>query len=383
MKGTIVKRGSRYSVIVELDRDPVSGKRRREWHSGYRTKRDAEAARVDILARMQRGEHVAPSKLTVADFLEQRWLPAKKSTLRSSTHASYTGNVRRHIVPGIGPAPLQGLSADVLTRFYAERLASGGRKDQGLSPRSVRYLHSIIHAALADALAWGLVVRNVADAAVPPSHRAAKAPPPKTWSAAELRSFLESVSDDRLYVLWLLYATTGLRRGEALGLRWPALDLTAGQVSIVAARVTGNHDVHESTPKSERGRRSVALDPATVAALRAHRKHQLTERLAWGPAYQDSGDFVFCREDGSPLHPDDVSKRFASAVAALEVSRITLHGLRHTWASLALRAGVSPKVVSERLGHASVSFTLDVYSHVMPGMQEDAAARVASLVLDA
>ena len=126
----------------------------------------------------------------------------------------------------------------------------------------------------------------------------------------------------------------------------------------------------------------MALDPATVAALRAHRKRQLTERLAWGPAYQGSDDFVFCREDGSPLHPDDVSKRFSAAVAAIDMPRITLHGLRHTWASLALQAGVSPKVVSERLGHASVSFTLDVYSHVMPGMQEDAAAKVASLVLD-
>jgi integrase len=194
--------------------------------------------------------------------------------------------------------------------------------------------------------------------------------------------FLESVYEDRLYALWLLYATTGLRRGEALGLRWPAVDLNAGQLSIRVARVTAGYDVHDSAPKSERGRRAVALDPATVTALRTHRKGQLTERLAWGPAYQDSDDFVFCREDGCPLHPDDVSKRFAAAVATLDVARITLHGLRHSWASLALAAGVNPKVVSERLGHASVSFTLDVYSHVTPGMQEDAAAKVASLVLD-
>jgi integrase len=382
MRGSIVKRGTRYSVVLELDRDPLTGKRRREWHSGYRTKRDAEAARVEILSRLQRGEYVAPSKLTVADYLEDRWLPAKTATLAPSTHASYSRNVRCHIVPGIGSAPLQGLSADVLTRFYAERLRSGGRSGKGLSARTVRYLHAIVHKALADALAWGLVVRNVADAAEPPSHRAAKAVPPKTWSAGELRTFLESVSEDRLYALWLLHATTGLRRGEALGLRWPALDLDVGQLSIREARVTAGYDVHGSAPKSERGRRAVALDPATVAALRAHRKRQLTERLAWGPAYQDSDEFVFCREDGSPLHPDDVSKRFSAAVAAIDVPRITLHGLRHTWASLALQAGVSPKVVSERLGHASVSFTLDVYSHVMPGMQEDAAAKVASLVLD-
>ena len=380
MKGTIVKRGSRYSVVVELHRDPVTGKRQRQWHSGYRTKRDAEAARVEILSRLQRGEYVAPSKLTVTDYLEDRWLPAKQATLAPSTHESYSRNVRVHILPALGSAPLQELSADVLTRFYAERLDHGGRSGKRLSPRTVRYLHSIIHAALADALRWQLVPRNVADAATPPSHRAAKAPPPRTWSAAELRMFLESVSEDRLYALWLLYATTGLRRGEALGLRWPAVDLNAGQLSIRVARVTAGYDVHDSAPKSERGRRAVALDPATVTALRTHRKRQLTERLAWGPAYQDSDDFVFCREDGSPLHPDDVSKRFTTAAKPLDVPRITLHGLRHSWASLALAAGVNPKVVSERLGHTSVSFTLDVYSHVLPGLQQDAAEKVAALI---
>jgi integrase len=126
----------------------------------------------------------------------------------------------------------------------------------------VRYLHAIVHAALADALRWQLVPRNVADAATPPRHRAAKAAPPKTWSAGELRNFLGSVTEDRLYPLWLLDATTGLRRGEALGLRWPALDLNAGQLSIREARVTAGYDVHVSAPKSERGRRAVALDPA-------------------------------------------------------------------------------------------------------------------------
>src|SRR5215210_6084360 len=176
MRGSIIKRGGSYSVVIELDRDPLSGKRRREWHSGYRTKRDAETARVEILGRLQRGEHVAPSKLTVADFLEQRWLPAKRGALAPSTFESYSRNVRVHIVPGIGAARLQGLAGDILTRFYGERLASG------LSPRTVRYLHSIIHASLADALRWGLVVRNHADAATPPSHSAAKAKPPKTWT---------------------------------------------------------------------------------------------------------------------------------------------------------------------------------------------------------
>lgn len=260
-------------------------------------------------------------------------------------------------------------------------MRNGGHKGTGLSARSVRYLHSIIHAALADALRWDLVLRNVADAATPPSHSAAKARPPKTWSAPELRVFLESVAGERLSAMWLLFATSGLRRGETLALRWSSLDLDTGRLSVREARVVAGYDVVESAPKSERGKRSVALDPGTVAALRAHRKRQLEERLAWGPAYDDGG-YVFCREDGRPLHPDAVSKWFTAAVEGVDVPRITLHGMRHTWASLALQAGVNPKVVSERLGHATVGFTLDVYSHVMPGLQEDAAAKVAALVFD-
>ncbi len=151
-------------------------------------------------------------------------------------------------------------------------------------------------------------------------------------------------------------------------------------MAVTNARVTVGHEITESPPKSGRGR-AVALDPDTVAALKAHRKDQAAEQLAYGPGYE-KGDYVFAWQDGQPLHPDYVSKAFQDAVAGIDVQRIRLHDLRHTWASLALRDGVNPKVVSERLGHATVSFTLDVYSHVMPGTQEDAASTVAALVVD-
>jgi integrase len=188
------------------------------------------------------------------------------------------------------------------------------------------------------------------------------------------------VRGERLYALWLLFATTGLRRGEALGLCWRDLDLDASTMAVTNARVSVEHDVVDSPPKSGRGR-AVALDGATVAALRAHRKQQAAEQLAYGPAYEKSG-YVFTWQDGRPLHPDYVSKSFQDAAAKLDVQRIRLHDLRHTWASLALGAGVNPKVVSERLGHATVGFTLDVYSHVMPGLREDAAATVAALIVE-
>jgi integrase len=134
-----------------------------------------------------------------------------------------------------------------------------------------------------------------------------------------------------------------------------------------------------STPKTDKGRRSIALDPATVARVRAHRKNQAAERLALGPAYSD-GDLVFCNEAGEPIKPDTLSQFFARRREQLALPALSIHGLRHTHASLALQAGVNPKVVSERLGHAAVSFTLDCYSHAIPAMQEDAAAKVAALI---
>lgn len=382
MRGTVVKRGSRYSVIVELDRDPVTGKRRREWHSGYPTKRDAEAARVEILGRLQRGEHVAPSKLTLAAFLEDRWLPAKRATLRPSTHESYARNARAHVVPALGSARLQGLSADAMTTFYgqlAQERKVAGETRPPLSARTIRYVHTILRMALADALRWGLVVRNVADAATPPSASAAKPPTMRTWTADDLRRFLEHIREDRLYAAWHVLAMTGMRRGEVLGLDWRDLDLEAGRLAVTRTLIEGKREPRFSEPKTKRSRRSVALDPETVAVLREHRKRQLEDRLAWGPAYQDEG-LVFSREDGTPIWPRSLSRAFVAHVKAPALPAIRLHDLRHTHATLALAAGVHPKVVQERLGHANVGITLDTYSHAIPAMQEDAAARVAALI---
>jgi integrase len=201
-----------------------------------------------------------------------------------------------------------------------------------------------------------------------------------TWSAQELRRFLENIQDDRLYAAFLLAATTGMRRGELLGLHWRDTDLDAARVSIRRTLITVGYELAWSTPKTDRGRRNVALDPATAETLRTHRARQLEERLVLGSAYQDD-DLVFCQPDGTPVHPDSLSGFFERLVAAADVPRIRLHDLRHTHASLALAAGVHPKVVSERLGHADIALTLNTYSHAIPALQETAAILVANLVL--
>ena len=170
-----------------------------------------------------------------------------------------------------------------------------------------------------------------------------------------------------------------MRRGELLGIQWSDVDLGRARIAVRRSLVTVGHEVVVSEPKTAKGRRSVALDPATVASLKVWRLHQAAERLAWGPAWIDSG-LVFTREDGRPLHPREVTRAFSRHVLAAGVPIIRLHDLRHTHATLALAAGVHPKVVQERHGHANIAITLDTYSHAIPAMQESAAATVARLV---
>jgi integrase len=245
-----------------------------------------------------------------------------------------------------------------------------------LAPRTVRYIHAIIRRALADAVKWNRLARSPADFADPPSLRAVRGRVMRTWSVAELQAFLGGVSKDRLAACWRFLAMTGCRRGEALGLRWRDLDLDEGRAMLLQT-VVGNRVL--SAPKTERGRRTVALDRGTVAALREHRREQLRERDALGSAYADH-DLVFCSADGTPVWPRSLSRAFARHVDAAGLPRIRLHDLRHTHATLALQAGIHPKVVQERLGHATISITLDVYSHAIPAMQEEAAAQVAALL---
>jgi integrase len=200
-----------------------------------------------------------------------------------------------------------------------------------------------------------------------------------TWTADQLRAFLDHTAEHRLHAAFVLLATTGMRRGECLGLRWSDVDVAASRVSISQTVIMVHHDIRVGSPKTSRGRRTVELDPETVAALREHRKRQAGERLLMGAGFTDHG-LVFGMPDGRPLHPERFSRTFSRQTAHAGLPPIRLHDLRHTWATLALQNGVHPKIVQERLGHANVSITLDVYSHVSEGLHSDAASRVASMI---
>jgi integrase len=380
MKDGIVKRGSTWSYVVRV-RDAATGKKHAQWKGGFATQDDAKAARDDARVEARKGTSVARAKLTVAEYLEA-WQKVWKTQVKPSTMASYAMHCRVYIVPRIGGERLQELTPAMVDGLYAAL-----QSEAGLSASTTRRVAATLHIALAVAYKKKLVTRNVAAAGgvtLPKTDpEADDAEVMQVWTAAELAKFLDRVRDDRLFPMWRLAAWTGMRRGEVVGLTWRDVDLDEAVVRVQRGRViVASGDVRESTPKTRKGRRNVDLDVVTFAALKAWKARQDSERKVWertkAGTWPDHG-LVFTLEDGTPLNPAHVSRWFNRHVKAAgkDVPRIRLHDLRHTHASLLLAAGVPVKVVSERLGHATPGFTMNVYQHVIPGQQRDHLQRVA------
>jgi integrase len=381
MRGSIVQKppgSGRWYVVVEMDRDPGTGARRRKWHSGFSSKRDAERGLTRILTSLDQGSYLSPTRVTVASYLTQTWLPAIEPTVRPTTFNGYRAHINLYVVPQLGAEQLQRLTPDQLSHFYRDLHKQGGRDGGPLSANTVRRVHATLHRALRDGVRWGYLQRNPAQMAVKPRQPNVGTSGATTWTAAEVKTFLRAVNGKRLQALWRVAVTTGLRRGELLGLRWVDVDLMGRRLAVRQTLTSVGSQVIFGEPKTKRGKRSVALDGQTVDEIAAWRQLQQAERASWGKAWQSSG-LVFTREDGSLIHPDLLSKWFVRYSRGSGLTPIRFHDLRHTHASLALQAGVPAKIVSERLGHATVAFTLDVYSHVIPGLQEEAAERIAAL----
>ncbi len=371
-----------FTWAYTVDVGDVGGKHKQKSKSGFKTKDEAVDRLAEVQTSVAKRTYVESSRQTVAGFLNDEWLPAIEGTVRSTTFDSYREAVRNYLVPTIGGERLQNLTASRLNALYSSLLKEGRMDGKGgLSPRTVRYVHTILHRALKDGVRWNRLTRNVAEFADPPRSSAHRDHEYTTWTPEELRKFFSFVSDDRLRAAFHILAMTGIRRGELLGLRWEDVDLGRKSLSIRRARVGVRTKWEISEPKTRSGRRLIALDTTTTAALRDHRKRQLEERMQWGAAWHDTG-FVITAEDGSLFHPDRLTKLFDRLVQRTDVPRIRLHDLRHTHATLALQRGIHPKVISERLGHASIGITLDTYSHAIPALQEEAAEQIAAMVFD-
>jgi integrase len=383
---------TRFYAVISTGVDPDTRRRTRAWYGPFETEEEAHKKRHELERDREEQTFVAPAKkVTVTSFFRE-WIDGAR--LRPSTVESYRRNIESHVLPDLGKLKLQSLTAGHLNALY-RKLEKSGRQDEShrgeaLSPRTVRYVHTIIRRALKDAVRQQLVVVNVALNADPPTAKMASeaAPEMRTWTAEELGRFLTFTQDDRYGPAWLFLATTGMRRGEALGLRWTDLKLDASPATATVRRAAIAISHQREAGKTKTGKdRLIELDAFTVDILKGWKARQAAERLLVGPGYQSDELLVFTLPDGRGYHPERFSREFERKQASYNrlhpttrLPRLRLHDTRHTWATLALAAGVHPKVVQERLGHTSIATTMNVYSHALPGMQSQAAEQVSAMI---
>ena len=371
MTGHIRKRGERsWAILLDLPRGP-DGKRRRKWHTVHGTKKDAQRKRNELLHQLETGAYIEPARMTVKEYLA-KWLSDYAATnVSGKTFERYSEIVRNHLEPTLGALPLPKLQPLHVQECYSGLLKSGRKNGKGgLSKRTVLHVHRLLHTALGHAVKWQLVARNVADAVQPP------APERKEMRALDERQtvwLFEAARGTRLYVPILFDATTGVRRGELLAIKWPDINLDAGSLSLRRSLEQTRAGLRFKETKNKKGR-VISLPAILVKALREHLAEQNEFKKLFGADYQDQG-LVFARPDGSIWKPESFTEEYFRFTRKIGV-KVRFHDLRHSHASQLLRAGVPVKVVSERLGHSAVGITLDTYSHMLPGMQEEAAQKI-------
>jgi integrase len=372
MQGHIRRRGKdSWAVVTYAGRDPATGKERHKWHSVKGTKKDAQRELTRLLHQMNTGVYMEPTKITVREFLEQWLRDSVRPSVAASTYDAYELAVRRHLLPGLGSTILSRLQPAAIQSVLRGLLENGRASGRGgLAPASVLKAYETLHRACEQAVKWGWLARNPCKAVDRPRLATRDL---QVWDEEKTRLFLEEARrTGRYYPVYLAAIATGMRQAELLGLRWQDVDLLSATASIGQIYYRGAF----KQPKTARGRRTVALPTILLEELRRHKARQNEERLLLGPDYYDHG-LIFAQPNGKPLHVRNLIRRdFAPLMRRTGVPRIRFHDLRHSHASHLLRAGVHPKVVSERLGHARVGITMDVYSHILPGMQEEAARSV-------
>ena len=362
---------SSWQIQIDQGRDSITGKRLRSYENLKGTRREAERRLSALLRKLESGDHIEPSKINFKDFSE-RWLRDHAWTnLSPETAQAYEIMVAKHMIPVFGAYKLQKITPEILQRYYLDKLDNGRRDGKGgLSRRTVKHHHRLLHVIFASAVKWRVLPRNPADSVDPPQFQRKEM---NTFDQEGLETFLDSLKDTEYYPVFYTLLFTGMRRSEALALRWQDIDLDFGRLSIERSlHHLNDRTFHFLPPKTEKSRRLVALPPSLAMLLRHHRDNQRAMRLTMGAAVSNN-DLVFAHVDGKPLLPHSISQAWSRLAKRAGYPEVRLHDARHSHASLMLAQGVHPKVVSERLGHNSVSLTLDVYSHVLPGIQEAAA----------
>lgn len=370
------KRGDRYYAVIYEGRDPVTGKERRSWHPAGTDRAEAERLAAK-LAATETARVGAVRSLTFGAYLTGQWLPAKKLHLATSTYRGYERNVHRHILPTLGRVSIRRLRYQQIEALYDRLLEPD--QGMGLAPKTVYEIHLLIKGALNDALRRGLVTRNLAVVARAPRQRSLQRTEGTSLTEDELRQLMRTAAGHRLFPLYWLTAMTGMRRNEVLGLRWPDIDFKKKRLHLNRGLVAVGYEVHQTRGKTKTARRTITLDDTTLTILAGWRAFQTAEFAAVGITNRDG--WVFTDGDGQPVHPHAIYEAFRRVVHNAGIPAIRFHDLRHTHGSLLIKDGIPVKVVSERLGHADIAFTMQTYQHVLPDMQADAATATERLAM--
>lgn len=381
MRGTIIAREGKkkqpngkpvitYQVIVDTGID-ANGKRTQKWKT-FRTKKQAENYLNETVNQVERGVYIKPSKMTFTDF-SNKWLSEyAKVNLSPVTFESYDLILKKHLQPELGKIGIAQVKPDQIQGYYANKL------EDGLSAMTIHHHHAILHEVYKFAMKWGVAAHNPADATDPPKPQKREM---NVWNQNEVQAFLEHAKETEYYILFYTSLFTGMRRSELLALRWSDVDLLGMQVSVNRSihLLKGNEIVYRE-PKTAKSRRAISLTPSNALLLQEHLDKRKQALKSKNPKFEDKdfnqNELVFRHADGSPYLPNSVTHAWIKLVRRCGLKNIRLHDARHTMATMMLKMGVHPKIVQERLGHSSITVTMDTYSHVLPGLQKAAAAKL-------
>ena len=368
MKGYFRKRKDKWSFTMDVGINPQTGRRIQKTLSGFPTKKEAQVACAQMIHEIEMDEYKEPTKLTVKAFFSQ-WLEAKKTSVSDVTYKNYDQFSRIHILPALGNLPLMKLTPMHINKLYSQLI-----EKKKLAPRTVKDIHVTIHNALKYAVLWGLLNKNVASLVIKPKIPRKNV---KVWDLDEVKHFLNTTQDEPLHMGFLLALSTGMRQGEIFGLRWADINLEQKTLSI-SQTISHDGKSFKSGAKTVSGNRLINIDQGTVQELQ--KQHQRIQHYKKENPEFKNYDLVVCTRNGTPFIPKNILRRYYILVRNAKVPKISFHDLRHTHASLLLKQGIHPKIVSERLGHADVRITLDTYSHLLPGLQEETAEKIGEML---
>jgi integrase len=376
MRGCITKKGSSYYVVLDIGRSST-GRRKQKWFGGYKTKKEAEKHLVKYINEIENNTFVNSDNMTFKTFLEY-WLDNYVDVnLSETTKYSYRHHLELHVIPTLGSIQLSKLQPIQLQKLYGDKLKHGRLDGKGgLSAKSVCNIHRVVRKALSYALKMQLVSRNIADFVEAPRRKAFNA---SVINDIDIPMYINAFKDSEMYVAVILALSVGLRRGEALGLRWKDIDFTNKTITINQAILHANRGIIFGSPKTKKSHRSIVLSDSILDLLKKQKAIQTKYKSKLEEAYNDY-DLVCCHADGKPINPSTFSRMFAKILKRNNLQHVRFHDLRHTNATLMLKSNIPAKIASERLGHSTIGITMDLYSHVLNEMQQEAAEKLDNII---